>query len=54
MSEIIIQCQNISKLFKDGDTIIPVLDEINFEIRHGENIAIMGASGAGKAPYCNS
>lgn len=49
MSEIIIQCQNISKLFKDGDTIIPVLDEINFEIRHGENIAIMGASGAGKS-----
>ncbi len=48
MSDVIIQCQNISKTFEDGDTIIPVLDKINFEINHGENIAIMGASGAGK------
>ena len=49
MSDIIIQCQNISQIFKDGDTTIPVLDKINFEINHGENIAIMGASGAGKS-----
>jgi len=49
MSNIIIQCENISQIFKDGETTIPVLDKINFEITHGENIAIMGASGAGKS-----
>lgn len=49
MSNTIIQCENISQVFKDGDTTIPVLDQINFEIKHGENIAIMGASGAGKS-----
>ena len=49
MSDIIIQCQNISQIFKDGNTTIPVLDQIDFEIKHGENIAIMGASGAGKS-----
>ena len=49
MSDIIIRCENISQIFKDGETTIPVLDKINFEIKHGENIAIMGASGAGKS-----
>ncbi len=49
MSDTIIKCHNISQIFKDGDTIIPVLDKIDFEIKHGENIAIMGASGAGKS-----
>ena len=49
MSDTIIKCENISQIFKDGDTIIPVLDQIDFEIKHGENIAIMGASGAGKS-----
>jgi lipoprotein-releasing system ATP-binding protein len=49
MSDTIIRCKNISQIFKDGETTIPVLDNINFEIKHGENIAIMGASGAGKS-----
>lgn len=48
MNDTIIQCENISQTFLDGDTTIPVLDQIDFEIRHGENIAIMGASGSGK------
>lgn len=45
----IIKCQNISQIFKDGSTTIPVLDEIDFQIKHGESIAVMGASGAGKS-----
>ena len=45
----IIECQNISHQFKDGNTIIPVLNDINFSIKNGESIAIMGASGAGKS-----
>jgi lipoprotein-releasing system ATP-binding protein len=49
MSNTIISCESISQIFKDGETTIPVLDNINFEIKHGENIAIMGASGAGKS-----
>jgi lipoprotein-releasing system ATP-binding protein len=49
MSDIILECQNISQQFQDGKTIISVLDEINFSIEHGQSIAIMGASGAGKS-----
>jgi len=45
----IIECQNISQIFKDGSTTIPVLDNIDFNIKQGESIAVMGASGAGKS-----
>ena len=49
MSDIIIECKNISQIFKDGEAIVPVLDQIDFQIKHGESVAIMGASGAGKS-----
>ena len=49
MSDVILECQNISQQFQDGKTIISVLNEINFSIEHGQSIAIMGASGAGKS-----
>ncbi|HHL31688.1 MAG TPA: lipoprotein-releasing ABC transporter ATP-binding protein LolD [Oceanospirillales bacterium] len=45
----ILECQGLVQTFKDGETIIPVLDEVDFHISHGESIAIMGASGAGKS-----
>jgi len=45
----IIECQSISQIFKDGSTTIPVLDNIDFNIKQGESIAVMGASGAGKS-----
>ncbi len=49
MSDVILECQNISQQFQDGKTIISVLNEINFSIKHGQSVAIMGASGAGKS-----
>ncbi|MCF6288575.1 MAG: lipoprotein-releasing ABC transporter ATP-binding protein LolD [Proteobacteria bacterium] len=49
MSDIIIECQEISQQFQDGKTTISVLDKVDFAIKHGQSIAIMGASGAGKS-----
>ena len=49
MSDIIIQCQDMTHTFKDGDSIVPVLQGIDFQVNHGQSIAIMGASGAGKS-----
>ncbi len=49
MSDIILSCTNLSHEFKDGVNIVSVLKEIDFELRHGETVAIMGASGAGKS-----
>lgn len=48
-NDIILECQKVSQEFKDGDTTIPVLNEIDFQIKQGQSIAIMGASGAGKS-----
>lgn len=47
--DVILECHGVSQIFKDGNTTIPVLNEIDFNIKHGQSVAIMGASGAGKS-----
>jgi putative ABC transport system ATP-binding protein len=44
-----IECKNISKIYKSeaGDTL--ALKEVSFEIKDGEMLAIMGPSGSGKS-----
>ena len=50
MSEgsLLISVQNLSKRFTTDLGTIEVLRDINFEVRAGERIAVVGASGAGK------
>lgn len=45
----VLACQKLSKTFHDGVLNVPVLHEINFNVQHGERIAIVGASGSGKS-----
>ncbi len=45
----IIEVNNITKSFTDGDTITQVLKGIDLMINEGEFVAIMGRSGAGKS-----
>ncbi len=49
MSEIILNCQNISKSYHDGRMIIDVLKGINLKVKQGDKIAIVGPSGSGKS-----
>jgi putative ABC transport system ATP-binding protein len=45
-----IQIKNVSKIYKSGDDIeTKALDDITFEIKKGEFVAIMGPSGSGKS-----
>ncbi len=44
-----ITARNIVKEFGDGDKKITVLKGIDFSVRKGEYVAIMGRSGAGKS-----
>ncbi|WP_347252620.1 lipoprotein-releasing ABC transporter ATP-binding protein LolD [Legionella sp.] len=49
MSDLIFDCQNLSKTYHDGTEAVEVLKGINFTIRRGERIAIVGPSGSGKS-----
>ena len=47
----IIEIENLTKTFIDGDKVTQVLKGINFVAKEGEWIAIMGRSGAGKSTF---
>ena len=49
MTDQIIQVSNLSKVYKTGDIDTTALSEINFSIKKGEYVAIMGPSGSGKS-----
>jgi lipoprotein-releasing system ATP-binding protein len=49
MSDALVQVRGVSKSFQTGDGTIEVLRDIDFEIRTGEKLAIVGASGVGKS-----
>ena len=53
MSELVIDCKAVSKHYKQGDTDVTVLNNINLQVESGKSIAIMGTSGSGKSTLLN-
>ena len=49
----IVEVLNVSKSYRRGDRVVPVLEEINLEVREGEFLALMGPSGSGKSTLLN-
>ena len=50
----VIDVRNVCKTyFMDGGTSQSVLKDINFQIKSGEFVAIMGPSGSGKSTLMN-
>ncbi len=49
MTDEIIKVSNLSKTYKTGDIDTAALSGINFSVRKGEYVAIMGPSGSGKS-----
>ena len=45
----ILACRGLSKVYGSGDTAVPVLTGVDFEVSRGETVAIIGASGSGKS-----
>ena len=48
-TDTILKAEGLSKTFDDGRLRLAVLHGIDFEVRRGERIAIVGASGTGKS-----
>jgi putative ABC transport system ATP-binding protein len=44
-----IECQNLTKIYRNGDVDTVALDRVSFGIEKGEFIAIIGPSGSGKS-----
>jgi lipoprotein-releasing system ATP-binding protein len=49
MNDTVIQCRGVRKVFRDGRLSVDVLQGINFSVKAGEQVAIVGTSGSGKS-----
>jgi len=49
----IVSIREVSKSYRRGSQLVPVLDAISFDIGKGEFLALMGPSGSGKSTLLN-
>src|ERR1700758_4815348 len=52
-SQLTIEVQNLHKIYQLGEIRVPALRGVSLEVRRGEFVAIMGASGSGKSTFMN-
>jgi lipoprotein-releasing system ATP-binding protein len=49
MDNIVLSCRGIGKTFTQGRYSVKVLEGVDFDVRAGEQVAVVGASGSGKS-----
>ncbi|MGJ8693397.1 MAG: lipoprotein-releasing ABC transporter ATP-binding protein LolD [Thalassotalea sp.] len=47
----VLQCQQLSKVYQQGNENLPVLNELDLSVDAGELLAIVGRSGCGKSTF---
>lgn len=45
----ILRCENLTKVYGEGNTAIKALDDVSFSVEKGEFVSIVGPSGSGKS-----
>ena len=48
MTNPVLECRNVERDFREGDSLLQVLRGVNFAVQPAERVAIIGASGSGK------
>lgn len=48
-----LRVDNVTHSFKNGNETTPVLHRINFDVKQGEMVALLGSSGSGKSTMLN-
>jgi putative ABC transport system ATP-binding protein len=48
MSEIVLECEHLTKTYRSGEKPLTVLDDVSFRAEQGTSLSIIGPSGSGK------
>ncbi|WP_027349672.1 ABC transporter ATP-binding protein [Halotalea alkalilenta] len=53
MSELMLECRDLSRVYREGPQDLTVLSELELRVNAGERVAIIGSSGSGKTTLLN-
>jgi len=53
MSDLVIKASGLSKHYDEADRSLSIFENLDFELRQGESVGIVGSSGAGKTTLLN-